>query len=129
MIHLDTSFLIRALLPGSPQDARLRDWLRRGLPVGASAVVWAELLCGPLTRVQSELALLVVGEPVPFGRDEAALSASLFNAAGRRRGSLVDCMVAAAAIGADAALATANEADFSRLLPHGLRLAETGVRP
>ena len=128
MIHLDTSFLIRALLPGSPEDASLRGWLRRGLAVGASAVVWAELLCGPLTRVQGELALLVVGEPVPFGRDEAALSALLFNAAGRRRGSLVDCMVAAAAIRADAALATANAADFSRLLPHGLHLAESGVR-
>jgi predicted nucleic acid-binding protein len=37
-------------------------------------------------------------------------------------------MVAAAAIRADAALATANEADFSRLLPHGLHFAEPGVR-
>jgi predicted nucleic acid-binding protein len=128
LIHLDTSFLIRALLPGSREDATLRAWLRRGLAIGASAVVWAELLCGPLSPAQGELALLVVGEPAPFGRDDAALSASLFNASGRRRGSLVDCMVAAAAIRADAALATANEADFARLLPHGLRLAGNGVR-
>ena len=128
MIHLDTSFLIRALVPGSPEDAALRAWLRGGLPVGASAVVWAELLCGPLTAKQAEVALLLVGEPVPFGREDAALAASLFNAAGRRRGSLVDCMVAAAAIRAEAALATANEADFARLQPHGLRLAARGVR-
>ena len=128
MIHLDTSFLIRALLSGSPEDAALRGWLRQGLPVGASAVVWTELLCGPLTKRQADLALLVVGEPVPFGREDAVLAASLFDLAGRRRGSLVDCMVAAAAIRADAALATANETDFSRLLPHGLRLAGLGVR-
>lgn len=129
MIHLDTSFLIRALLPGSPEDAALREWLRRGLDLGASAVVWTELLCGPLTEKQAELALLVVGEPAPFGREDAALAAALFNAAGRRRGSLVDCMVAAAAIRSDAALATANESDFARLLPHGLRLAlGIGVR-
>jgi predicted nucleic acid-binding protein len=122
VIHLDTSFLIRALLPGSPEDAALRGWLRRSLPVGASAVVWAELLCGPLTGRQAELALLVVGEPVPFDREDAALAASLFNASGRRRGSLVDCMVAAAAIRAEAELATANHGDFARLRPHGLRL-------
>jgi len=128
VIHLDTSFLIRALVPSSPEDAALRAWLRGGLPVGASAVVWAELLCGPLTAKQAEVALLLVGEPVPFGREDAALAASLFNAAGRRRGSLVDCMVAAAAIRAEAALAIANEADFARLQPHGLRLAARGVR-
>lgn len=123
MIHLDTSFLIRALLPGSPEDASLRGWLRRGLPVAASAVVWAELLCGPLTAREAELALLVVGEPVPFRGDDATLAASLFNATGRRRGSLADCMVAAAAIRSEAELATANEADFARFVPLGLRLA------
>lgn len=123
MIHLDTSFLIRALLSGSPEDVALRAWLRNGLPVCASAVVWTELLCGPLTKRQADLAALVIGEPIPFGREDAALAASLFNAAGRRRGSLVDCMVAAVAIRGKAALATANEADFARFVPHGLRLA------
>lgn len=123
MIHLDTSFLIRALLPGGPEDAALRGWLRRGLPIGASAIVWAELLCGPLAKRQADLALLVVGEPIAFAREDAALAAALFNAAGRRRGSLVDCMVAAVAIRGEAALATSNEADFARLVPHGLRLA------
>ncbi len=125
MIHLDTSFLIRALLPGSPEDAALRTWLQRGLPVAASVIAWTELLCGPLTKNQADLALVVVGELVSFGREDAALAASLFNAAGRRRGSLVDCMVAAVAIRSRAALATANEADFTRFVPNGLRLATT----
>lgn len=123
MIHLDTSFLIRAFLSGSPEDAALRAWLRRGLPIGASTVAWTELLCGPLTKRQADLAALVIGELIPFGREDAALAASLFNAAGRRRGSLVDCMIAAAAIRNKAALATANRGDFARFVPHGLRLA------
>jgi len=47
----------------------------------------------------------------------------LFNRAGRRRGSLLDCMIAAIALRAGAALATANQADFRRLRAAGLRLA------
>jgi predicted nucleic acid-binding protein len=37
-------------------------------------------------------------------------------------GSLVDCMVAASAMAADAALATSKRKDFQRLVPLGLRL-------
>ena len=48
MIHLDTSFLIRALDPGSPEDLELRGWIREGETLGMSTVAWAELLCGPL---------------------------------------------------------------------------------
>jgi predicted nucleic acid-binding protein len=123
LIHLDTSFLIRALLPGSPEDAALRTWLRRGVPIGASTIAWAELLCGPLTKREAHIAALVVGELIPFGGEDAALAASLFNAAGRRRGFLCDCMIAAAAIRGRAELATTNQADFKRFVPHGLRLA------
>ena len=53
MIHLDTSFLIGALNPGSPEDHRLRGWIRDGETLGMGAVAWAEFLCGPLT--QSEM--------------------------------------------------------------------------
>lgn len=124
MIHLDTSFLIRALVAGSSEDITLRDWLRRGLPIGVSAIVWAEFLCGPLTKQQADMAVRIVGERFPFGGEDAALAASLYNAGGRRKGSLVDCMIAAAAIRSVAVLATANEADFARFASHGLRLAK-----
>ena len=45
MIHLDTSFLIRGLVPGTTQDQALRNWLRRGDALAMSTVAWAEFLC------------------------------------------------------------------------------------
>jgi hypothetical protein len=41
VIHLDTSFLIRALVRDSPEDERLRAWLGAGKPLAMSAVAWA----------------------------------------------------------------------------------------
>lgn len=120
MIHLDTSFLIRALVPDSREDLKLREWLRRGERLGVSSIAWTEFSCGPIERSLLELALDITGEPEPFGRPHAALAAALFNRSGRRRGSLVDCMVAASAIGAGGSLATANPDDFSRFVPEGL---------
>ncbi len=34
MIHLDTSFLIRALDPGSPEDLKLRGWIGESETMG-----------------------------------------------------------------------------------------------
>ena len=58
MIHLDTSFLIRALVLGAPEDRKLRGWIGEGKTLGMSTVAWAELLCGPLKRSEMEWALL-----------------------------------------------------------------------
>ncbi len=124
MIHLDTSFLIRALVQGSPEDRRLRAWLRRGERLGMSAIAWTELLCGPVEAGHLDLAGRVVSERVPFLEEDALLSARLFNESGRRRGSLMDCMIAASALRAAAALATANVSDFRRFAAYGLALLE-----
>src|SRR5437870_291443 len=70
-----------------------------------------------------ELAIRIVGEPLPFLGDDGPLSARLFNLGGRRRGSLGDCMIAAAAIRTGATLATVNTIDFRRFESAGLRLA------
>ena len=122
-IHLDTSFLIQALVSGSGADRALRQWLGSGRPLAMSSIAWAEFLCGPVSPEQAELAAHVVGDRLPFGAEEAPLAARLYNEAGRRRGSLTDCMIAAVACRHGAELATLNRDDFRRFESAGLRLA------
>lgn len=87
-----------------------------------SAIAWAEFLCGPLDGRVRGLAASLFTEVVPFGAEEAAIAADLFNSTGRRRGTLMDCMVASIAISSSATLATSNVADFRRFDPLGLSL-------
>ena len=123
MIHLDTGFMIQALVPGTSADRALRGWLAEGIPLVMSCVAWAELLCGPLEARHAGLATRVVTDRVPFDEEDAALAARLFNLSGRRRGTLADCMIAATAIRREARLATTNPDDFARLTAAGLVLA------
>lgn len=122
MIHLDASFLIRALAEGTPEDGRLRAWLAAGETLGMSAVAWTEFLCGPVEAADLGLVDRIVRDRVAFGEGEATLASRLFNESGRRRGSLADCMIAASAIRAGAPLATENPKDFRRFEPAGLAL-------
>jgi predicted nucleic acid-binding protein len=122
MIHLDTSFLVRALLAGSPQDRMLREWLHRGERLGISSIGWAEFLCGPLEPDQLELASSLLHPPEAFEAGDAEMAARLFNAAGGRRGTLGDCMIAATAIRSEAMLATATPRDFRRFETAGLEV-------
>ncbi len=114
MIHLDTSFLIRALSAHSREDRELRRWIAGGVELRISCIAWGEFLCGPLNARQLALAAAIVGEPEPFVAQDSIQAAELFNRSGRRRGSFIDCMIAATAIRATARLATANRADFKR---------------
>ena len=123
MIHLDTSFLIRALDPASVEDHKLRDWIGRGETLGMSTIAWAELLCGPLSSSEMEWAAEIVGQRRDFTAEHAVIAARLFNESGRRRGSLIDCMIAAAALADGASVATANATDFRRFATSGLELA------
>ncbi len=124
MIHLDTSFLIQALRAGSPQEKRLVAWLAAGEELGISAYAWAEFLCGPVSAAAAAHAFDLLGQPVPVDHRIAERVAELFNLAGRRRGSLADCLIAATALESDAAIATENQADFTRFLSAGLTLAD-----
>lgn len=124
MIHLDTSFLIRGLERGSAEDRALRRWLQGREALGMSAVAWTEFLCGPLDESQRELSTRVVSQRVAFLEEDAVLGARLFNETGRRRGSLIDCMIAATALRARAPIATANVADFRRFAAYGLAVLE-----
>ena len=122
MIHLDTSFLIQALERGAAEDRKLRRWIKEGETLGMSAVAWAEFLCGPLARRDAALAAEIVGPRRDFTTEQATVAARLFNESGRRRGALVDCMIAAAALADGAAIATANPADFTLFEDFGLKM-------
>jgi predicted nucleic acid-binding protein len=122
-IHLDTSFLIRSLLPGTNEARSLETWLRRDESVRISAMVWAEFLCGPVFSQQAQDAAELLGEPLPLTGLDATVAARLFNLSSRRRGSLADCLIAASAVNAGAALATTNRADFRPFERLGLSLA------
>ena len=123
MIQLDTSFIIRAMLPGTAEDRALRRWLAEHRAVSLSAIAWAEFCCGPVNSQVIELVERIVGEALPFVGADAVVAAELFERTGRRRGSLMDCMIAASAVNAGDALATSNVADFKRFEALGLRLA------
>jgi predicted nucleic acid-binding protein len=123
VIHLDTSFLIRSLVRGSPEDLLLRSWLHAGTVIEISTIALTEFLCGPLETPHLRLAQEIVRGPVPYLLEDSRLAAKLYNGGGRRRGSLLDCMIAATAMRFGAALATTNREDFRRLEPFGLRIA------
>ena len=124
MIHLDTNYLIGLLVKGSPQALDVDAWLAAGQPLAASAIAWTEFLNGPVTPLAVSRAETVLeSRIVSFGRPEAVLAAELFNKTGRRRGSRLDCLIAATAIAAQAEVATVNQTDFTAFVPHGLTLA------
>jgi predicted nucleic acid-binding protein len=124
MIHLDTSFLIRALVQGSQEGGLLDGWIASGEDVAISAIAWTEFLCGPVDAAGIAAAGLAIGTAVPLLAEDSAVAAHLYNRSGRRRGSLADCMIAAIALRQGAILATSNIDDFRRFGAEGLRLIE-----
>lgn len=123
MIHLDTSFLIQALVPGSAPGTKLQTWLTSGEDLGISSIAWSEFLCGPLTTEHTVLVEILFATPEPFLASDAAKAAELFNATGRRSRSLADCQIAAVALRCTARIATSNLPDFALFQSHGLMLA------
>ena len=123
MIHLDTSFLIRALKVGTPEDRMLREWIGKGESLTMCTVAWGEFLCGPLSIHEVELADAIIGPRRDFTSEHAAVAAQIFNDSGRRRGSLIDCMIAAVALTDDSPIATTNTSDFRRFENSGLKIA------
>lgn len=122
-IHLDTSFLIRALDASSPESGRLLQWLGERRVIKTSTLAWGELLCGPLDEADQQVARRIVTRHVPIGIEEATEAARLSNHAGRRRHSFADCVVAGTAILDGAMLATSDRGDFERFSDAGLELA------
>lgn len=123
MIHLDTSTLIDITTPGSAAAARVAEWLDAEITLAVSAIAWFEYTSGPVTAEAMALVKAAVkGGIVPFDDRQAGKAAEFFNVSGRKRALKFDCMIAAAAITANARLATSNQADFSLFLSMGLQL-------
>jgi predicted nucleic acid-binding protein len=120
MIHLDTNFLIEALLPESASESRLETWINDGEEIGISSIAWCEFLCGPLSPEEAVLAEALFAAPEPFRVSDARKASELFNVTGRRSRSLADCQIAAVAMRCHAALATGNVSDFTVFQEHGL---------
>ena len=116
---------MRSLIDGTREQEVVDRWAADAVPLGVSAPAWSEFLCGPVTAPQVGIAVRLLGVPQSFTAPDAELAAGLFNLGGRRRGTLVDCMIAAIAIRHGAELATANVADFARVTSRGLRLRTT----
>ena len=122
MIHFDTSFLVRACINGTAEDLVIRRWVRDGEQFGVSAIAWAQFLCGPVSPDDARVVAALLAQPQPFDVDDAGVAARLYNETGRRRSSFADCVIAAAALRAEAPLATSDLRDFRRFEPFGLRL-------
>jgi predicted nucleic acid-binding protein len=60
MIHLDTNYLIRSLVPKTEEASQLDSWILAGETIGASAMAWSEFLCGPLSPTHISAALAVL---------------------------------------------------------------------
>ena len=101
MILLDTSVLIDSLTGPRRSAAALRRAIERGERILVPALVLYEWLRGP--RLPEELAaqeaLFPSEHAVPFGPQEAALSAKLYRSLRRPRGRELDLAIAACAIG------------------------------
>ncbi len=122
MIHLDTNFLIALENPAMPAAERFRSWLETEEELRVSALVWTEYLCGPLSAEKWEAAAILFPHREPYLPEDAPLAARLFNATGRRRGTMIDAMIAASALRCGAELATLNHDDFRPFQEFGLVL-------
>jgi len=122
VILLDTNYLIGLLVPGSEEAGLIEKW-HAETELCTSSVAWYEFLSGPVDDEGVEIVYaLIGGRVIPFTADQAAEAARLYNAAGRVRGLRADVMIAAAAVVANAELATANAEGFLPFEAFGLRL-------
>jgi predicted nucleic acid-binding protein len=127
VLVLDTSVLIDSLTGPLYRSApTLREAIEAGERFVVPALVLYEWLRGPRSpeELANQDALFPNDSAVPFGADEAVISARIYRKLRNPRGREVDIAIAACAIAHDAALWTLNLADFHDI--PGLRLHRTG---
>jgi predicted nucleic acid-binding protein len=96
--------------------------LDRAEPVALPSLVIFEWLRGPRTQaeIEDQEDLFPTRAALPFGPEDAALSANLYRTVRRARSREIDVAIAACAIRREAELRTLNPADFADI--PGLRL-------
>jgi predicted nucleic acid-binding protein len=114
VIVIDTSVLIDGLSGAKLSAPAIRDAMAEGEEFLLPALVLYEWLRGP--RLSEELAaqerLFPSKSAVPFGAEQAKVSADLYRSLRRARTREVDLAIAACALVHDARLWTLNRADF-----------------
>ena len=123
MIHHDTNLLI-AFVKGTDvhHAAAVRSVADAG-PLGSSSIAWMELHSKPVhPRDKAALEAILTAGILPFDEATALLAGRLFQLTGSQRRTRLDAMIAATAMLAGAALATADPEDFRPFVSHGLKL-------
>jgi predicted nucleic acid-binding protein len=114
IVHLDTSALIDALTGPRRSLDDLSRLVEAGHRITISTLVFYEWLRGPRTRAElaAQQELFPSASAVPFGHEEAALAARLYQAIPRRRGREMDVAIASCAIVNAGTIWTLNPEDF-----------------
>ena len=135
--HLDTDYLISFADLFHPNNVRVRseimEWTIAGYELCASSVAWQEFYSGKSRPRPPEITAyakgMLTGGIVQFGEEQAEKAAELFHQIGRKKMLVYDCAIAAAAIVANAELATFNLDDFKLFVPFGLHIVNFAVLP
>lgn len=122
MVLLDTPVLVEALTGPRRAAPALRRAIESGELLLLPTLVLYEWLRGPRSphETADQEALFPSEQALPFGPEDASLSARLYRSVRRPRGREIDLAIAACAINREAAIWTANEADFADI--PGLKL-------
>lgn len=113
--HLDTDFLVKALLGAGNERDLLREIADSTATIEISAIAWYEFCRGPRSPEQLALAQSLLEEDgvIAFDGDVAAHAADLFRRLGSPRKRAVDIAIATVAISRGARLLTGNTRDYS----------------
>ena len=113
-VHLDTDFLVRAVMAAGSERDRLLALAESDAEIGMSAIAWFEFARGPRSPEELALASLFIEDEdvVPWTAELANLAADTFRALGMPRRRANDIAIATTALACGAVLWTANGRDF-----------------
>jgi predicted nucleic acid-binding protein len=123
VIHLNTNMLIDPVTSQSAQVIMVHRWVKNQIPLEVSVITWSEFFNSPHTEEQKNAVHAVSrGGIQPFTQVQAEFASRLFHMTGCKRGSHVDCVIAAAASCNHHPVATRHIAEFERFIPYGIKV-------